>query len=210
MKKTILHIISSPRGESSNSIQLSNDIVKKLQVANPDNQLAVRDLTNHPFPHLEEAQLAAFFTPEDSRTAAHKTAIAHSDEAVKELFDADYIVIGVPFYNFSIPSTLKAWIDHIARAGVTFRYSEKGPEGLVKGKKVYLAIATGAIYSEGPYKAFDFAEPYLRAVLGFIGITDIITYRAEGLSIPGIKETAMEKAFGLINIKQGVDELVTA
>jgi FMN-dependent NADH-azoreductase len=103
-------------------------------------------------------------------------------------------------YNFSIPSTLKAWLDHIVRPGLTFSYSEKGPEGLVKGKKVYLILSTGGIYSEGPMKPHDFVEPYLRFMLGFIGLTDITVFRVEGLAIPGIKETAMEKAIAGISL----------
>ena len=97
-------------------------------------------------------------------------------------------------YNFGIPSTLKAWIDHIVRAGVTFRYSDGFPEGLIKNKKVYLAISSGGVYSEGPMKSYDFTEPYLRTALGFIGLTDITVFRVEGTFVPGVKETALPKA----------------
>jgi FMN-dependent NADH-azoreductase len=115
--------------------------------------------------------------------------------------DADAVVLGVPIYNFAIPSALKTWIDHVARVGRTFKYGAHGsPEGLVKGKKVYLAVASGGIYSEGPMKAFDFAEPYLKAVLGFLGMTDIRTFRAEGTAIPNIKETALAKAIESVRI----------
>jgi len=112
----------------------------------------------------------------------------------------DILVIGAPMYNFSIHSTLKAWLDHIVRAGQTFTYSEKGIEGLVKGKKVYVALASGGIYSEGLMKGMDFVEPYLRAVLGAIGLTDITFVRAEGLNMPGVKEEAMEKAIASIRV----------
>jgi FMN-dependent NADH-azoreductase len=114
--------------------------------------------------------------------------------------EADMIVIGAPLYNFGISSALKAWIDHIARAGLTFHYTEHGSEGLVKGKKVYLAIAMGGVYSEGPMQAYDFVTPYLKAVLGFIGMTDITVFRAEGTAIPGLKETALEKAIAAIRL----------
>jgi FMN-dependent NADH-azoreductase len=101
-------------------------------------------------------------------------------------------------YNFGIASTLKSWIDHIARANKTFRYSEKGPEGLVKNKKVYLAISTGGVYSDGPMKAYDFTEPYLRAVLGFMGMTNLTAYRVEGVNMPALKESALQKAIDSI------------
>lgn len=196
----ILHLISSPRGEASFSIKLGNAIVEKIQAANPDSSVKVHSLIKTPFPHLEEVHLNSFFTPAESRTPEMLEAVKHSDEAIAEIQDADTIVIGIPMYNFSIHSTLKAWIDHIARAGVTFRYTENGPEGLIKGKKVYLAISTGGIYSEGPMKAYDFTEPYLRSVLGFLGITDITAYRVEGVNLPDTKDGALEKAVNSINI----------
>lgn len=190
----ILHLISSPRGGASFSIKLGHAVAEKLQKANPSSTLKVHDLTNKPFPHLEEAHLNSFFTPAEQHSPEMAEAIKHSDQAIAELMEADAIVIGVGMYNFSIPSTLKAWIDHIARAGKTFNYSANGPEGLVKGKKVYLAITSGGIYSEGPMKAYDFTEPYLRTVLGFIGMTDVTVIRAEGLSMPELKDVALEKA----------------
>ncbi|SFA39212.1 FMN-dependent NADH-azoreductase [Pedobacter suwonensis] len=196
----ILHLISSPRGEASFSIKLGNAIVEKLQEANPGNTLTVHDLTNTPFPHLEEVHINSFFTPKENHTAELTAAIKHSDEAIAELEDSDVIVIGVPMYNFGIASTLKAWIDHIARAGKTFRYSENGPKGLVKNKKVYLAISSGGVYSEGPMKPYDFTESYLRAVLGFMGMTDVTVYRAEGVSVPGLKDLALDKAIESIAI----------
>jgi len=112
--------------------------------------------------------------------------------------DADILVIGTPLYNFGIPSTLKSWIDQIARAGVTFSYANGKPEGLVKNKKVYLAISSGGVYSQGPMMEFDFTEPYLRKVLGFIGLTDIAVFRVEGINIPGRKEAALTEAIGRV------------
>ncbi|WP_345953933.1 FMN-dependent NADH-azoreductase [Mucilaginibacter sp. PAMB04168] len=196
----ILHLISSPRGNASFSIKLGNAIVDKLQQANPGSSLKTHNLTQTPFPHLEEVHINSFFTPLEGRTPELAEAIKHSDEAIAELKDADIIVIGAPLYNFGIHSTLKAWIDHIARAGVTFRYNENGPEGLVKGKKLYLAISSGGVYSDGPFKAFDFTEPYLRAVLGFMGMTDITTYRVEGVNMPHLKENALDKAIQSIQL----------
>lgn len=190
----ILHLISSSRGAASNSLQLGNAIVEKLQATHAGSEVVTHDLTANPYPHLEEVHLQSFFTPAENRTPELAVAVAHSDTAIATLKASDVLVIGVPMYNFSIPSTLKLWIDHIARAGQTFSYSEKGPEGLVKGKKIYLAVAAGAVYSEGVMKDYDFAVPYLTSVLGFMGMTDVVVIRAEGLNIPGLKETALENA----------------
>ena len=196
----ILHLISSPRGAESFSIKLGNEVVERLQQAHPTSVVTTKDLTQTPFPHLEEVHLQSFYTPAEDRTPELIEAVKHSDVAIAELRAADIIVIGVPFYNFNVPSTLKAWIDHIARVNETFRYDENGPEGLIKNKKVYLVVASGGVYSEGPMKAYDFGEPYLRAVLGFMGMTDITTFRVEGLKIPGLLETAWEKAVENINV----------
>jgi FMN-dependent NADH-azoreductase len=198
--KKILHIISSPKGEHSFSIKLGNKIVEKLKAANPGSEVEVHDLTSHPYPHLEEATLAAFYTPADQRTPATLEALKNSDGAIAQLLAADFIVIGAPLWNFSIPSVLKAWIDHIARAGVTFTYSEAGAEGLIKGKKVYVAMASGAIYSSGPYQAMDFASTYLKGLLGFLGMTDLKVFRVEGSAYPGRAEAALQAGFDSIAI----------
>lgn len=189
----ILHLISSPRKGASYSIQLGNALIEQFKDTYPGSTVKVHDLTDTPFPHLEEVHLQSFFTPTESRTLAQQEAVRHSDEAIAELMAADIIVIGAPLYNFGISSTLKAWIDHIARAGITFRYSASGPEGLVKGKKVYLAVSSGGIYSEGPRVSYDFVVPYLKTVLGFMGMTDVTVVRAEGTSIPDLQATAVEK-----------------
>ncbi|PWG80542.1 FMN-dependent NADH-azoreductase [Pararcticibacter amylolyticus] len=198
--KTILHLISSPRQESSLSIQLGKAIVAQLQQTYPDSTVNEVNLIEENFPHLDAPHLQSFFTPRENLTPADQEAIRYSERAIGQLMEADFIVVGAPLYNFSIHSALKAWIDHIARAGVTFRYSEQGPEGLVKGKKVYIAMSSGGVYSEGPYQPYDFVVPYLKAVLGFLGMTDITVYRAEGANIPGLKEHALEKAIGEISI----------
>lgn len=193
--KKILNIVSSIMGDQSFSIKLSQTILDKLQTTYPGSQIVTRELSKHPFPHMEESYLAALFTPEDARTSEHKEAVKHSDEAIQEVLDADIIVIGAPVYNFAVPSTLKSWIDHIVRAGKTFSYSAQGrPEGLLKNKKVYVAIASGGIFSEGPYKEYDFVKPYLQLTLGFIGLQDIEFFRIEGTKVPDVKETAWAKA----------------
>lgn len=196
----ILHLISSPRAGASFSIKLGNGLVEKLQAAHPGSTVRVHDLAAGPFPHLEEIHLDAFNAPAETHSPAQQAAVRHSDEAIEELRWADIVVIGVPLYNFNIPSTLKAWIDHIARARITFRYTASGPEGLVQGKKVYLAASSGGIYSRGPGAANDFAIPYLKNVLGFMGMRDVTVVRVEGTKIPGVQEEALEKALNSVVI----------
>jgi FMN-dependent NADH-azoreductase len=190
--KKILHIISSPKGEASMSIKLGNTVIDKIKTEYPGSTVKVRDLTKNPFPHLEEATLAAFFTPAENHTPENKEALKHSDAAIAEILDADIIVIGAPLWNFGIPSVLKAWIDHIARAGHTFKYTEHGPEGLIKDKLIYIAMASGGIYSSGAMQGYDFATPYLKGVFGFLGVTDINVFRVEGSAYPGQAEIALQ------------------
>src|ERR1700761_3933028 len=191
--KKILNVISSARGAASNSTQLANAIIDKLIEHEPGSTVKLRDLVERHYPHLEESHLNAFFAPAESATPEYKEATEHSNEAIEEVLDADIIVIGVPIYNFNIPSALKAWLDHLVRAGKTISYQTGRPEGLVKDKKVYLAIASGGVYSDGPMKSYDFAEPYLRTLFGFLGVTDITTFRVEGVNMPDLKETALQK-----------------
>lgn len=198
--KKILNVISSPRGAASHTIQLAEALVDSLQAAYPGSTVKTVNLVEKRFPHLEESHIAGFFMPPEQQTGQHKEALRHSDEAIQDVLEADILVIGAPMYNFSIPSALKAWIDHIVRKGVTFSYSEKGVEGMVKGKKVYLVESSGGVFSEGALKEKDFVEPYLRWILGFIGLTDVTTLRVEGTSVPGIREQAMEKALAGIRV----------
>jgi len=196
----ILHLISSPRGNDSVSIKLANAIIEKLQGKYPDSTVEELDLLKSNVPHLDTAHLRSFFTPAEQLTPDDREAIRYSDNAISQLIAADIIVIGAPLYNFGIPSALKAWIDHIARAGKTFRYDENGPEGLVKGKKVYVAMASGAVYSDGIYKPYDHVSTYLESVLGFLGMTDFTLYRAEGMNIPGLQENALDNAIESITV----------
>ncbi|QEC77518.1 FMN-dependent NADH-azoreductase [Mucilaginibacter ginsenosidivorax] len=198
--KKILHIISSPRGAASLSIQLGNAIIKQLIGKYPGSIVHENNLVNEQFPHLEEAQIASFFTPAQSRTPENILAAKHSDDAIDEIREADIIVIGAPVYNFGIPSALKAWIDHIVRSGVTFKYDQNGAAGLINGKKIYIAMASGGIYSDGPMKPFDFVEPYLKHIFSFIGISDITVFRVEGSAIPGVQDTALEKGISSIHL----------
>jgi FMN-dependent NADH-azoreductase len=192
--KKILNIISSPMGQYSNSIKLQNGVVDRLLSEYPGSLVTTKDITEYKYPHIDASNIAAFFGQLSADSAEYAQAIQKSDEAIDELMNADIIVIGTPMYNFGIPSALKAWIDHIIRIGKTFAYNEAGlPVPLVHNKKMYLAISSGSVYTEGPYKPYDFIEPYIRAVFGFIGITDITTFRAEGTAIPGVQETALQK-----------------
>lgn len=198
--KKILHIISSPRGAASLSIKLGNAIIEKITETYPGSIVKENNLIEQHYPHLEEAHLTSFFTPAEKRSPDNLAVIKHSEDAIQEILDADTLVISTPLYNFSIPSVLKAWIDHIVRAGVTFKYGENGPQGLIKGKKVYIALSSGAVFSEGALKSLDFVEPYLKTILGFIGLTDITVFRVEGSAIPGIQESALEKGVNSIHL----------
>ncbi|WP_394781383.1 FMN-dependent NADH-azoreductase [Undibacterium sp.] len=179
----LLHINTSVRSNGSISRQLSTEFLNKWQAANAGATVTTLDLAATPVPHLTEQMMGAFFTPAEQRSAEQAQTVALSDKLVADLKDADVIVIGSPMYNFGISSTLKAWVDHVARAGVTFQYTATGPVGLLTGKKVYVFTARGGVYSQGPAAAMDFQETYLRAVLGFLGITDITFVHSEGVAM---------------------------
>ncbi|NQX39041.1 NAD(P)H-dependent oxidoreductase [Pedobacter steynii] len=198
--KHILHLKSSIQGKESYSIKLGHAIVEKIQNKYPGSILEELNLVDLEIPHLSPVVLRTFFIPADQLTEEEKELIRFSDELVKQLLAADIIVIGAPLINFTIPTSLKAWIDHITRAGITFGYSENGPVGKVTGKKIYVAMSSGGVYSEGPGKVNDFVAPYLKAFLGFLGMTDLTVFRAEGLKVPEVKELAMEKAINSIEI----------
>ena len=158
-------------------------MVNSLLAAHPGAAVVERELTAASIPHLEMATLAALGIPADQRDAAQAELVAFADRLIEEVEQADAIVLAVPMYNFSVPSALKAWIDHIARAGRTFRYTAEGPQGALGGRQVYLALSRGGVYSEGPTAAFDHQESYLRAVLSFLGLTDVTVVHAEGLNL---------------------------
>lgn len=164
----ILQINSSLRGNQSESTRVTNAIVARLAAANPGATVTVRDVGANPHPVLDEAALGALFTPADQRTPEQAARVALDDALIAEAQAADVIVLGAPMYNFGMPIQLKAWFDAIARAGVTFRYTESGPEGLLKGKKVYVATARGGVY---PLDA-DPQVPHIRMLLNFLGLTD--------------------------------------
>ncbi len=201
MSKKVLHIISSPRGEASISKKLGDAVIEKIKAKYPGSIVKERNLSTSHFPHLDELQIGSWFTPVENHSDEQADAIKYSDEAIAEMQEADIYVIGAPFYNFAIPSTLKAYLDHIARPGITFRYNEEGkPEGHLKNKKAYIASASSGVYSEGEFQSFDFVTPYLKFLLGFLGITNVSIFRVEGLRIEGVKETAFEKGVEHIEI----------
>jgi FMN-dependent NADH-azoreductase len=178
MSKVLL-IESSIFGEHGKSRALAQEFLAGY----PHSSLVERRLTPALMPHLDGETFAAFRVSEVERTEAQKQSIALSDTLIAELEGADAIVLAVPMYNFSIPSTLKAWLDHVVRAGRTFRYTASGPEGLLKGKKAFVLTARGGHYSDGaPAQPLDFQEPYLRSILGFIGLTDVTFVHLEGLA----------------------------
>ncbi|MBR0568113.1 NAD(P)H-dependent oxidoreductase [Azoarcus sp. L1K30] len=188
----ILQINASARSEGANSTRVANAIVERLLAASPTAQLTIRDLATNPHPVLDEAALGALFTPADKRTPAQAARAALDDALIAELQAADVLVLGVPMYNFGIPVQLKTWVDAVARAGVTFRYTENGPEGLVKGKKVYVALARGGRYRG---TELDSQVPHLKAFLGFLGMTDVEFIFAEGFSMgPDAAQQAMADA----------------
>lgn len=175
MTQTVLHIDTSARRSASTSRDLSAQIVERLAPG----RVLRRDLAD-PLPLIDERWIAANFTPEAQRDESQRAEMALSDDLVQELKAADTVVIGLPIYNFSVPATLKAWIDLVARAGITFRYTEAGPEGLLTGKRAILAVTSGGtpVGSE-----IDFATGYLRHVLGFIGITDVQIVAADRMNV---------------------------
>lgn len=191
----ILFVTSSPRGNASYSNQIANRVIDELRQADPAASVTVRDLAQNPLPHIDDDFVAATRGPNGPETDRQKQILAQSDVLVDELFAADTIVIAAPMINFSVASTLKAWIDYVARGGRTFRYSEAGPEGLVTGKRVIVVSASGGIYSSGGSTAFDSQVPWLRNVLGFLGMTNVEFIRIEGTAFgPEAAEKAVQRA----------------
>ncbi|MDE2594179.1 MAG: NAD(P)H-dependent oxidoreductase [Burkholderiales bacterium] len=182
----ILQINASARREGANSTRVAQQVVARLQADHPGAEVTVRDLAVTPHPVLDEAALGALFTPADQRTPEQAARVAQDDALIAEVQAHDVIVLGVPMYNFGVPVQLKNWIDAIARNGVTFRYTNQGPEGLIKGKKVYVAFARGGRYRNTPA---DAQTPYMKTVLGFLGLSDVHFIYAEGLNM-GPESTA--------------------
>jgi len=178
---TLLKLDSSPMGQRSISRKLTSKFAETWLKSHPGGKAIERDLTTLNLPVLDASWVGAAYTPESTRTAAQTNALATSDSLINDLEQADEYVFGVPMHNFSIPSTLKLWIDQVVRAGKTFSYGATGPKGLLAGKKATLLLASGGEYGKGSAMAsFDFVTPYLDKVLAFIGITDVTIITASG------------------------------
>jgi FMN-dependent NADH-azoreductase len=189
---TLLQLNSSIYSAAGESTRLADEYVAGWRVRNPKGQVIVRDFARDPVPHLNAERFQAFIAKPAQRSVAQQAVVAYSDALIDEIKRADVIVLGLPMYNFGIPSTLKAYFDHIARAGVTFRYTEKGPVGLLAGKKVVAFAARGGSYAGTPR---DTQTPYIQDFLRLLGITDVQFVYAEGLSInEASKQAALQHA----------------
>jgi FMN-dependent NADH-azoreductase len=178
--KTLLQIKSSIFSDGGQSSALAERFVAAWRAENPGGKVVVRDLARDPVPHLDAARFGAFLAETEKRTAEQQTVVDYSDTLIAELKRADVVVLGLPMYNFGLPSALKAYFDHIARAGATFRYTENGAVGLLTGKSVYVFTARGGLYAG---TSRDTQTPYVRDFLGFLGMDDIEFIHAEGLAI---------------------------
>lgn len=177
---TLLHIKSSIFGDGGHSSKLAADFIEQWKHTQPQGKVVVRDLITNSTPHLDADIIAALMTPEADRSAEQQVVASHSDTLIDEIRDADLIVIGVPMYNFGIPSQMKAYLDQLARAGVTFKYTENGPVGLLGDKPVYLFATRGGMYRDS---GADFQIPFMTQFLNFIGLSSIEVIYAEGLNM---------------------------
>jgi len=182
MSQTLLHIDSSIQGGDSNSRNLSAKLVTLWQQQNPLGLVVTRDIVTNPIPHIDEALMAGLLQPDATHSNATQQAVVKADEIIDEFLAADVVVLGVPMYNFGIPSTLKVWVDHISRAGRTFKYTDKGPVGLAGDKRIVVVSTRGGIYED---ERMDHQITYLKTLFGFLGISDIDVIQAEGLNLSG-------------------------
>lgn len=189
---TILKLTSSLYSRDGQSTRLAQQFIDALRDREPGAHLIERDLAREPVPHLDAARFQAFLTPPEQRTAGQRAVTDFSDALIDELRAADVLVLGLPMYNFGVPSQLKAYFDHVARAGVTFRYTDKGPVGLLQGKKAYVFATRGGLYAGTPN---DTQTAYVRQFLGFLGITEVEFIFAEGLALgPEAREASLAQA----------------
>jgi FMN-dependent NADH-azoreductase len=198
--KTLLQIQSSIFSDGGQSSRLAERFIAAWRASNPGGKVIVRDLAKEPVPHLDAARFGAFLAKPEERTPEQQAVVDYSDALIGELKRADLVVVGLPMYNFGVPSTLKAYFDHVARGGVTFKYTEKGPVGLLTGKKVYVFAARGGMYAGTPN---DTKTPFIRTYLSFLGMSDIEFIYAEGLAI---SEASKEK--GIARAQARIDRLV--
>jgi len=195
--KTLLQIRSSIFSNGGQSSRLAERFVARWRASNPGGEVIVRDLAKEPVPHLDAARFGAFLAKPEERTPAQQAVVDYSDALIGELKRADVVVLGLPMYNFGVPSTLKAYFDHVARVGETFKYTEKGPVGLLTGKKVYVFAARGGMYAGTPN---DTQTPFIRTFLSFLGMSDIEFVYAEGLAISeASKQHSLARAEAVID-----------
>jgi len=192
----VLIIESSARQQDSISRQLTQQFISQWKVAHPADQITVRDLAINPVPHMDAHLLGGWMKPAEQRNTLEQASLDRSNELTDELLAADVLVMAAPMYNFAIPSTLKAWLDHVLRAGVTFKYTATGPQGLLTDKRAFVLTARGGIHAGG---STDHQEPYLRQVMGFIGIHDVTFIHAEGVNLGGdFQEKGVNQAKALL------------
>jgi FMN-dependent NADH-azoreductase len=194
-RRNILCLTSSPRRDTSYSSLVAMRVLRELRQVYPDATVTIRDLARNPLPHIDEDFVIATRSIAGARTDVQRAQVERSDALIDELFAADAVVIAASMINFGVPSTLKAWVDHVVRPGRTFDYTETGTKGLLRGRRAILVISRGGIYSGGPLRSFEHDESYLRSVLDFIGIADVQTILLEGLALgPDFAERAVDAA----------------
>lgn len=189
--KTLLHVKSSLFGDQGQSAQLAGSFISRWSEQNPEGTVIERDLAADPVPHLDGFRMGALNTPEADRTPEQQVVVALADQLLAEVKSADVIVIGLPMYNFSVPSQLKSWFDHLARAGVTFQYTETGVEGLIEDRPVYLISTRGGVYGD---EGSNMQISYVKQLLSFMGLNNQQLVVAEGLALDDQREAALEKA----------------
>ena len=188
---TLLHIKSSLFGDNGQSSQLAATFIKQWKEVNAGGTVVVRDITTDSLPHLDATQIGAFMTPAEQRNNEQQSIVSRSDALIQEIKDADAILVGVPMYNFGIPSQLKAYFDQLARAGETFKHTETGPVGLINDKPVYLLATRGGLYKEA---GFDFQIPYVKQFFAFLGLKSSEVIYAEGLNMEAVKTDSLNHA----------------
>lgn len=192
--RKVLVVEASPNGEQSQSKKGTKLVLDALRKTYANLEIRTRDLQTNPVPHLKGELIQAMFTKEDMRTNEMVESLKLSDELTDELLWADEIILATPMWNFSVPSVLKAWVDHVSRAGKTFSFTEKGLVGLAAGRPVYVVVASGSVFSEGVFASFDALTPFVKSWFAFIGITDVHIIRVEGLNDPNNHMRSFEKA----------------
>jgi len=197
----LLHITVSPDLAGSASRMAAARLVEKLRTRHADLDETVLDLAQHPLPHLDAFTIGAFFTQPAARSAAQREAVQRSEQLVDQLLGCDTLIISSPMWNLGLPSVLKAWFDHITRAGRTFAFTPEGTKvGLVTGKRVYSVVASGSVFAHGPFINDDQFTPYIRVALAYIGITDVTCIRVDGTHDPVSRTTALTKALQTIDL----------